>query len=38
MNDSEHDVPVQNLRVSLAYTGFPDQHRAKLHSTNPRGA
>jgi len=27
MDDSEHDV--------LAYMGFPDQHRAKLHSTNP---
>ena len=27
MNDSEHDV--------LAYMGFPEQHRAKLHSTNP---
>jgi transposase-like protein len=27
MDESEHDV--------LAYTGFPAQHRAKLHSTNP---
>jgi putative transposase len=27
MDDSEHDV--------LAYLGFPVQHRAKLHSTNP---
>jgi putative transposase len=27
MDDSEHDV--------LAYMGFPEQHRAKLHSTNP---
>ena len=27
MDDSEHDV--------LAYMGFPAQHRAKLHSTNP---
>jgi putative transposase len=27
MDDSEHDV--------LAYRGFPEQHRAKLHSTNP---
>jgi putative transposase len=27
MDDSEHDV--------LAYMGFPGQHRAKLHSTNP---
>src|SRR5690242_13162958 len=27
MDESEHDV--------LAYTGFPIQHRAKLHSTNP---
>ena len=27
MDESEHDVP--------AYTGFPAQHRAKLHSTNP---
>jgi len=27
MDDSEHDV--------LAYTGFPRQHRTKLHSTNP---
>ena len=26
MDDSEHDV--------LAYMGFPEQHRAKLHSTN----
>ena len=35
MDDSEHDVPAQTLRVSLAYMGFPEQHRAKLHSTNP---
>jgi putative transposase len=27
MDESEHDV--------LAYMGFPAQHRAKLHSTNP---
>jgi putative transposase len=27
MDESEHDV--------LAYTGFPAQHRAKLHSANP---
>ena len=27
LDDSEHDV--------LAYMGFPAQHRAKLHSTNP---
>ena len=27
MDESEHDV--------LAYLGFPVQHRAKLHSTNP---
>jgi putative transposase len=27
MDESEHDV--------LAYLGFPAQHRAKLHSTNP---
>src|SRR5881409_3707839 len=27
MDESEHDV--------LAYTGFPAQHRTKLHSTNP---
>ena len=27
MDGSEHDV--------LAYLGFPAQHRAKLHSTNP---
>ena len=27
MDESEHDV--------LAYTGFPAQHRVKLHSTNP---
>ena len=27
MGDSEHDV--------LAYMGFPEQHRAKLHNTNP---
>jgi putative transposase len=27
MDDSEHEV--------LAYLGFPTQHRAKLHSTNP---
>ena len=27
MDDSEQDV--------LAYMGFPEQHRAKLHSTNP---
>jgi putative transposase len=27
MDDSEHDV--------LAYMGFPEQHRVKLHSTNP---
>jgi putative transposase len=27
MDESEHDV--------LAYVGFPAQHRAKLHSTNP---
>lgn len=27
MDQSEHDV--------LAYMGFPAQHRAKLHSTNP---
>ena len=27
LDDSEHDV--------LAYMGFPIQHRAKLHSTNP---
>src|SRR3954453_3092368 len=27
MDESEYDV--------LAYTGFPAQHRAKLHSTNP---
>jgi putative transposase len=27
MDESEHDV--------LAYTGFPVQHRTKLHSTNP---
>jgi transposase-like protein len=27
MDESEHDV--------LAYMGFPTQHRAKLHSTNP---
>ena len=27
MDNSEHDV--------LAYMGFPVQHRAKLHSTNP---
>jgi putative transposase len=27
MDESEPDVP--------AYTGFPAQHRAKLHSTNP---
>jgi len=27
LDDSEHDV--------LAYMGFPVQHRAKLHSTNP---
>ena len=27
MDESEHDV--------LAYMGFPVQHRAKLHSTNP---
>jgi transposase-like protein len=27
MDDSEHDV--------LAYMAFPEQHRAKLHSTNP---
>ena len=27
MDNSEHDV--------LAYMGFPEQHRAKLHSTNP---
>jgi transposase-like protein len=27
LDDSEHDV--------LAYMGFPTQHRAKLHSTNP---
>ena len=27
MDESEHDVP--------AYLGFPAQHRAKLHSTNP---
>ena len=27
MDDSEHDV--------LAYMGFPEQHRTKLHSTNP---
>ncbi len=27
MDESEHDV--------LAYRGFPTQHRAKLHSTNP---
>jgi len=27
MDDSEHDV--------LAYMDFPEQHRAKLHSTNP---
>ena len=27
MDDSEHDV--------LAYMSFPEQHRAKLHSTNP---
>ena len=35
MDDSEHDVPAQTLWVSLAYMGFPEQHRAKLHSTNP---
>ena len=35
MDDSEHDVPAQTRRVSLAYMGFPEQHRAKLHSTNP---
>jgi len=27
MDDSEHEV--------LAYRGFPEQHRAKLHSTYP---
>ncbi len=27
MDESEHEV--------LAYMGFPAQHRAKLHSTNP---
>ena len=27
MDDSEHDV--------LAYMAFPQQHRTKLHSTNP---
>ena len=27
MDESEHDV--------LAYTGFPAQHRTKLHSTDP---
>ena len=27
MDDSEHDV--------LAYMTFPNQHRTKLHSTNP---
>src|SRR5688500_3869187 len=26
-NEAEHDV--------LAYISFPDQHRTKLHSTNP---
>ena len=35
MDDSEHDVPAQTRRVLLAYMGFPEQHRAKLHSTNP---
>ena len=43
MDDSEHDVPAQTPQVSLAYMGFPEQHRAKpgeplgstLHSTNP---
>jgi putative transposase len=27
MDDAEHDV--------LAYLTFPEQHRVKLHSTNP---
>jgi transposase-like protein len=27
MDDAEHDV--------LAYMTFPEQHRVKLHSTNP---
>ena len=34
LDGSEHDVLAQTLRVSLAYMGFPAQHRQKLHSTN----
>ena len=34
LDGSEHDVPAQTLRVSLACMGFPAQHRQKLHSTN----
>ena len=38
MDESEHEPalrPAERDRGVLAYTGFPAQHRTKLHSTNP---
>jgi putative transposase len=35
MDESEHEPALRLDRGVLAYIGFPAQHRAKLHSTNP---